>query len=306
MKKASKEIMVAFKTTTPEEADYTMMAEAIMGNATELDGIRFVSIPLVLFEIDYNYQRPVDNVHVEELRPFKRHYAGALIASYRNGRFYIIDGQNRYHAAVLDGKVKTLNCLVYTGLTAKEEAKIFKDLNTKQKKPNPYSIFKSNIFSEDVSDPDVVVDMKIFEICNAHDIEVKKFSRGSTGKALRCLSRARQIVQSQSYDGIACFKWIIDFINTTKWANVSTSYTREIILMLKDFWINNHGNHEIEERLREVINGKPEVPMYEYTKNPETGITPEAMINGAVHFYRDYGQAEMYLYLQDLINGTIK
>ena len=306
MKKLEKEMVVEFKTTPVETADLTMVAESIMGNSTELDGIRFVSVPLVLFEIDYEYQRPIDNTHVEELRPFKRHYAGVLIASYRDGRFFIIDGQNRYHAAVLDGKVKTLNCLVYTGLTAKEEAKIFKDLNTKQKKPNPYSIFKSNIFSEDMSDPDVVVDMKILEICSKHDIEVKKFSRGSTGKVLRCLSRARTIIKARSYDGVACFKWIIDFINSTKWANVSTSYTREIILMLKDFWINNHVNAELEEKLRDVINGKPDVPMFEYTKRPETGISPDNMINGAAYFYRDYGQAGMYLYLKDLMNGTIK
>ena len=124
-------------------------------------------------------------------------------------------------------------------------------------------------------------------ICKKHHIEVRKFSNRSKGKVLRCLSRARQIVGSQSYDGIACFEWIIDLLNKTNWANISNTYTREIVLMLKVFWIENPNASELENKLIKTINP----------------ITPNMMINKARHDYPKYGiEAAMSLCLRDMMN----
>lgn len=274
-----------------ETMNTTILAETIMNNTTEIDGVRLASVPVTLFAICDEYQRPVDAKHVDTLaKDFNKTYANCIVASYREGKFYIIDGQHRYHAALIKG-IKSLACIIVTGLTVKDEAKMFKELNINHKKPDPYKLFKANICNGDMSDPEVAIDMHIKKTCDKHHIEVKKFGRGSTGKTLRCLSRARMIVGSATYDGAKCFEWIIDFLNTTDWADVSASYTREIILMMKNFWVDNNGDDKLEKRLFDVING----------------TTPDAMITGAKHCYPNHGiEPAIGLYLRDLIYGKTK
>ena len=287
--------------TNNTTVDHSILAEAIMNNTTEFDGVRFASINLSLLKVCEDYQRPIDNEHIKELTPFIRNQAGVLTVSYRDGWFWIIDGQHRFVSAYVNkvdkegNEIKRLNCVVLTGLTAKDEAKIFKKLNVTQKKPDPYKIFHANVFSGDMSDPEVVRDVTIYNICKINGIEVKKFSRRSSGKTLRCLTKVQDIIECTTYNGTECFKWIIEFINSSNWADVSTAYTREIIVMLKDFWVDNKGNSAAEKRLYDVINGK----------TAKESISPTEVINGAKHFYcpRYSVAAAMSLYLKDLMEG---
>lgn len=282
---------LANNTIAMETLSHEVLADTIIRNTNEIDGVRLASIPTYLCRIDENYQRPIDNAHVNELaNPFNRIYANCLTVSYRDGYFYIIDGQHRFAAAKMNG-IKALTCIVLTGLTSKQEAKIFKDLNMKHNSPNPYQLFTTNVWNGDPSDKEVAVDMHIKRICDKHNIEVRKFSRCSTGKVLRCLSRARWIVESTSYNGIECFEWIMDLINSTNWADVSDAYTKEIITMLKNFWIDNRGDAKLEQKLIEVINN----------------TTPKLMIAEAKHVYSDYSTAVgLGLCLKDAIMGTNK
>lgn len=266
-----------------------LVAESIMTNTTEIDGMRLASVPVALLKVCESYQRPVDKAHVNELaNPFDRIYANCIITSYRDGYFWILDGQHRYNAAKLTG-IKRMACIVLTGLTSQMEAKIFKDLNVKQKRPDPYKIFKANVWNGDMSDPEVAIDMEIKRICDKHNIEIKKFGRGSTGKSLRCLSRARNIVGSTSYDGVTCFEWIIDLLNVTDWADVSNTYIREVILMLRDFWLDNKGDAELEKKLIAVINT----------------TTPTLMLTNAKAKYPKHStEIAMGLCLRDMLQET--
>ena len=264
-----------------------LFIESIMKNSTEIDGMRFASVPVALLRVCENYQRPVNKTHVNELaNPFDRIYANCIITSYRDGYFWILDGQHRYNAAKLTG-TESMTCIIITGLTSKEEAKIFKDLNVKQKRPDPYKIFKANVWNGDMSDPEVATDMHIKRICDKYNIEVKKFGNGTIGKSLRCLSRARAIISSTAYDGITCFEWIIDLLNATDWADVSNTYIREVILMLRDFWIDNKGDAELEKKLIKALNT----------------TTPTLMITRAKHNYPNHGvEVAMGLCLRDMLN----
>ena len=280
---------LASKNNTMENitlSNETFVAESIMNNTTEIDGMRLASIPVQLLRVCEDYQRPVDKAHVNELaNPFDRIYANCIITSYRDGCFWILDGQHRYNAAKLSG-VKSLACIVLTGLTSQQEAKIYTDLNDKHKKPDPYKIFKANVWNGDMSNPKVATDVHIKRICDKHNIEIKKFGRGTTGKSLRCLSRARNIVSSTSYDGVACFEWIIDLLNVTDWADVSNTYIREVILMLKDFWLDNKGDTELEKKLIKAINT----------------TTPTLMITKAKHDYPNHTvEIAMGLCLRDML-----
>ena len=98
---------------------------------------------------------------------------------------------------------------------------------------------------------------------------------------------ARDIISSRSYDGLACFEWIIDLLNATDWADVSNTYIREVILMLRDFWIDNKGDAELEKKLIKAINT----------------TTPTLMIARAKHNYPNYGiEVAMGLCLRDMLN----
>ena len=277
------------KTTTNTNTmkmSHEVLAQTVMNNTTDLDGIRLGSVPVMLMKVDHRYQRPVDSVHVNKIsKDFNKRYLNCIIVSYRDGYFWILDGQHRYNAAVIKG-ITNLTCIILTDLTSQEEAKMFKDLNINHKKPDPYKLFKANVWNGDKSDPEVVIDLEIKRICDKYNIEVKKVGYKTTGKNLRCLSRARTIVGSPSYDGIACFEWIIDLLNMTDWADVSNTYIREVILMLKDFWIDNNGNAELEKKLIKVLNS----------------TTPSEMMNTAKHDYPKHGiETAMSLCLRDMM-----
>lgn len=75
-----------------------------------------------------------DKATIERMaRNFDPDSLGTITLSYRDGSYYILDGYHRSQAAILwigDGWEKQqLKCDVYTGLTERDEAKLFLDLN---------------------------------------------------------------------------------------------------------------------------------------------------------------------------------
>lgn len=277
---------LANNTVTIETLGHEILAQTIINNTTDIDGVRLASIPVSLLKICEDYQRSTDKKHINTLASeFNRLYANCLIVSYRDGYFWIIDGQHRYKAAVIKG-IKTMTCIIVTGLTLKQEAKMFKDLNVNHRKPNPYTIFAANICNGDTSDSEVARDMQIKRICDKYNIEVKKFGHGTTSKTLRCLTCVQEMVESASYDGVACFEWIVDLLNVTDWADDLDAYRSEIVSMLKTFWIDNRNIEGIEKKLIKAINS----------------TTPKLLIVKAKHDYPDYGiRTAIGLVLRDLI-----
>ena len=211
-----------------------------------------------------------------------------LLVSFRDNKFYIIDGQHRYSVAKAKG-IASLPCIILTDLTRNDEALKFAGQQDNVNKLTPYDTFKANIACGDESIADVRVDIVIKRICDKHNIIVKKYGNNmGDQKVLRCLTTARGIIQSSTYDGSACLEWIIDLINVTNWADISDSYRELIVRTLKTFWIDNNGNRELEQKLISVMNS----------------TTPEMMINKSKHDYPncDRGSA-LNLCLRDMINS---
>lgn len=80
-------------------------------------------------------QRLMKKRHAEDIaKDFNELLFEPLIVSYREGAYYVIDGQNRLYAVK---KLFNNNCMVMckiiTGLTSIEEAKLFVDINEKRK-----------------------------------------------------------------------------------------------------------------------------------------------------------------------------
>lgn len=78
------------------------------------------------------YQRGVQRKRVEQIAAnFNEYTANEPKVSYRNGKFYVTDGQHTIEARILlnGGKGLLILCKVYTGLTVQQEALFFAEQN---------------------------------------------------------------------------------------------------------------------------------------------------------------------------------
>lgn len=219
---------------------YVILARTIMSNTYKICNKRIASIPVQLFALDYSYQRPVSEKEIDALvSEWDDDKCDFLLVSYRDDKFYIIDGQHRYTAAKYKG-IKELPCIILTGLTEQKEALIFSRQNRNVKKLTVFDKYRANIINGDASIPEVKIDMEINRICSKHNIEVKHVcGKNANERILRSLSRAQGIVKTHGSD---CLEWIIDTICKTNWNSRSNATSQNMLYMLKCFYVENKEN----------------------------------------------------------------
>lgn len=86
----------------------------------------FMMIPIGDLHVDHTYQRNL--IRKKSLRmasAYSHRAAGVLKVAYRDGKFYIFDGQHVYMAALMRGDIKEMPCMVYDSNGVKEEAFYF-------------------------------------------------------------------------------------------------------------------------------------------------------------------------------------
>lgn len=232
---------------SPEE----MLARNVMSNTYSICGKRIASVPLTLMRLDMSYQRQLSTTISRLAREFNMDSCDFLLASYRDGVFYLLDGQHRKAAAEILG-ITELPCIIFTGLTREEEALIFARQNRNVNKLNPFDTYKANLACGDTNIPEVRTDMEICRICNSYGIEVKRITRNfSNPKTLRSISRARSVVEK---NGSPCFEWILSTITSSNWNMCTVAYTKEIIEMMKNFYVDNVGRMpNAEAKLHKIM-----------------------------------------------------
>jgi len=98
----------------------------------------FMEIPKTALRIDHfdndktiGYQRPKQRSSVLRIaRNWSWVSCGVLIVADRDGDMFIIDGQQRWSAALLREDIKTLPCIVFQDLNIAQEAEGFVDVNS--------------------------------------------------------------------------------------------------------------------------------------------------------------------------------
>lgn len=222
--------------------DNTTLAQTVMNNTYSICGKKLAAVPCS--EMKYaSYQRPVDKQNVNNIASeFDMNKCQFLTVSYRDDVFYVIDGQHRLEAARLRG-IKTLPCIIFEGLTEKQEARMFATQHINVKKLHPISTYNANLVNGDTSIPEVFVDVTIHSICTKYNISVMVIGRGrnTTPKILRSLFAARKIINTS---GKECFEWIIDTICKTDWNDCPKSLSKEILYMLNNFYNENPCNYD--------------------------------------------------------------
>ena len=78
------------------------------------------------------YQRGVERKRVELIaRDFNEYIVNEPKVSFRNGRYYVMDGQHTIEGCILlnGGEDRPILCKIYTGLTMEQEALLFAEQN---------------------------------------------------------------------------------------------------------------------------------------------------------------------------------
>ena len=222
----------------------TNLASTVMNNTYSICGTRIASVPVECMALDFSYQRLLGKTIQKLMVEWDHEQCRFLEVSYRDGKFYIIDGQHRYSVAKAKG-IDSLPCIIYTGLTRREEALRFARQQDNVNKLTNYDTFKANIACGDESIPAVKIDMEIKRICDKYGIIVSSYS--PKGKCcLRCLYDARLDTKA--------FKWIMETINMSNWAKCCEAYQSRIYRALESYYKTYKDMKDVRNKLIELMN----------------------------------------------------
>lgn len=114
---------------------------------------RFELVPLDQLIVDEAYQRPLSSFAEEIKRDYNPALIGTLIVAERKSRakrptYSLVDGQSRAYGMRANDET-VAPCVVYEGLSQKEEARLFADLQTKRRGMATYLRFRAALVAGD-------------------------------------------------------------------------------------------------------------------------------------------------------------
>ncbi len=154
------------------------------------------------------YQRPVDQKEVDRLmREWDERLLDPVVVSFRDGKFYVVDGQHRISAMrkMSGGNGVLVNCKVYSGLTYEQEAALCYKLDKAKKR---LSLSQStNALVESGADPETNEIRQLVEGCGF--VWALGKSRGKTGEIVttRALVNAYRLLGGASFTHMLHLLW---------------------------------------------------------------------------------------------------
>lgn len=259
--------------------------ENIIDNITSVGGKDFAIISVDDLTVDMGYQRKIKSKIKKMTNNWNYQLCDVIIVSYRDGKFYVVDGQHRLEAArrqTIDPR-KKLVCQVIQGLTREEEAARFIALNTSQSFASPHDTWNANLLLGDK------VDTAIDRICKKWEIEVSDRTGNTLKARLGDLSEARSIIRNQ---GEFTFDWILSVLHEAQWNLVRGGHSSLILRALrtvyKENWLCN--KQAIKDAAVEVLKGR----------------TPLTLRADAIHKYCQYdAKGAVTKYLLDNIRKNM-
>lgn len=99
-----------------------------------------------------DYQKPLNEKRVAQIvAEFDERIANEPKVSYRNGHYYVFDGQHTVAARIMlnGGRNLRIRCKVYRDLTPEQEALLFAAQNGVAAKPTPGNRLRARLFAKD-------------------------------------------------------------------------------------------------------------------------------------------------------------
>lgn len=169
------------------------------------------------------YQRPVNQKEVDRLiREWDERLLEPVIVSFRDGKFYVVDGQHRISAMrKMNGRNGIMvNCKVYSGLTYEQEAALCYKLDKAKKR---LSLSQStNALAESGEDAEIMEIRQLTENCGF--VWALGKSRGKTGEIVS----TRALVNAYRLLGGAAFVRMMNLLWDT-WEGDPRSLTAAIL-----------------------------------------------------------------------------
>lgn len=121
---------------------------------------------------------------------------GVPLVSYRNGKFYVIDGQHRV-AALQMLKKPTVMCQVVEGLSYEEECEKFVKLNFERAALNYNQKFHARV---EAGDAEAV---QILNVLNKHNFTYSRDNAGKSTNKIGAMNVITKIVHRQGFSGLS-------------------------------------------------------------------------------------------------------
>lgn len=197
-----------------------MMCETIVANAQVVTagGAMYAQVPIELLDVDPSYQR--DRGHYKEIAvEWDPNLCAPLLVSYRDGRFYVVDGFNRAKAAKANG-VERVFCLIRTGLTQADEAGLFAKQDV-----NKTRVSGSELLNAQVVNGEDEAAMAVGRVCDKHGVLYKKVPHKQTG-ALSAPNDAKRVCAQYGEDMLDDVFTLIEVLD---WRMEHGAYGRTVI-----------------------------------------------------------------------------
>jgi hypothetical protein len=181
-------------------------------------------LPTYLLESSQAYQRKVDPKHVDRIiENFNLYYLDEVVVSFRDGKYYVVDGQNRIVAFITmnGGNHCLVNCKVFQGLTYEDEAAMFYHLDAIKNKIKYHEMVKAMAEAED--NPSVEEIKRIMA-----EVGLRWNFAGSKSGSRNTISASRALIDSyETYGGVIMQHALQLLVQT--WAGDHTTLTAPFI-----------------------------------------------------------------------------
>lgn len=221
----------------------TTACNAVLANAKTYGGRKIAQIPLELLELA-PYQRKRGNTVAAIAREWDDRKCDPLTVSFRNGAFYVVDGQHRLAAAKLIGKTD-ITCVI-SEMNYYEEACYFA-----QQKDNVLnmSMYSRLWAMKEAGDPSAI---DIFRIFDEADVPLIEGRRRESGQCCTA-GQAARIYNGYGRDALIA---ILETIETVGWKHTHGGYSSTSLSSMKNLWRKTKALDKMLERADTVIHGR--------------------------------------------------
>ena len=223
--------------------------------------------------VEKGYQRDLDMKTVAKiLANFDPNLVNPIKASYRNGKFYVFDGQHTLAALKTRNNNKDLmvDCKVFYGLTDIDESHLFSKQRGVSRNVNIAELFKSELYggNKEITNLVKVTEKQGFII---------SFNKSMTNYHIRCLSKIYNIYKVQ---GVGDYVAILQILKRA-WDGDINSLKAEIIGGLAVFHKKYKGSYDEKRLVSRLQNVSPSVIIREgksYSSGGDTRFAKQILM----------------------------
>ena len=221
----------------------SIVCATIVKNSQSYNGVSYASIPLHLLHIP-SYQRQQHSAVANMANNWDDKKCGAITVSYRNDKFWVVDGQNRVAAAKIAGRPSIFS-MILVGLTKEDEIEMFVDQNRNCKIVSAYDKLMAQ------ADGEIEPGSILVRLCDRANVRL--VNRGAAAPGV--LACANILQDSYNKIGETGVSWIFDVIKSLGWNSVRRGYSSVVLRALTRVYETGSDKAKVKSRVIETTAG---------------------------------------------------